>query len=147
MIGHSASTVSTIRVQLDEGAHMPERAYRTDAGADLRCIKGFTVPPHSQVKIDTGVHVEVPHNTCVLLVSKSGLNVNHGIRTTGLIDEGFSGSIVVKVYNDSDEPYTFADGDKVSQMVVLPVYYSRFELVDEINAGDRGQGGYGSTGK
>lgn len=141
------STKELVKVKLDPGAYMPHRAHGTDAGADLRTMYAFTVDAHSSKVIDTGIHVELPKGTAGLLVSKSGLNVKHKIHTTGLIDEGYTGSIMIRVYNDSDVPYFFDNGDKVSQLVIMPVCYSQFISVDDIEGGARGTNGYGSTGK
>ena len=137
----------TVRVTLDDGAHMPERAHPTDAGADLRCIEGFVVPPHGSVAFDTGVHIELPYGTVGMLKSKSGLNVKFRNVTEGVIDEGYTGSIQVCVYNHGDYPYEFQAGDKVTQLVVIPVFYARFVEVDEISGGDRGDSGFGSSGR
>lgn len=136
-----------IRVKLDEGAYLPERAHATDAGADLRCIEGFTVPAHGCAVIDTGVHIELPDETRAEVKSKSGLWVNHGIFATGLIDEGFSGTIKVRLANLSDEDYTFFAGEKVTQICVSSVCYPSYYEVDEISEGERGSAGYGSTGR
>lgn len=135
-----------IRVKIDDGAHMPVRAHDTDAGADIRCIEGFTVPAHGSVKIGTGVHIELPKWTKAELVSKSGLNVNHCIQTQGLIDAGYSGEIRVRVYNHGDYDYTFNAGDKVTQLVVTDVLFPTFEPSDSIDGGERGDSGFGSTG-
>ena len=124
----------------------PTRAHDTDAGADIRCIRDTTVPAHGSVTINTGLHVELPPNTKGELVSKSGLNVNHGIIGTGLIDEGYSGTIKVKLYNLSDEDYTLKAGDKIIQLVVSPVCYPTYERVTRIQGGERGDSGFGSTG-
>lgn len=136
-----------IDVQLDEGAFLPTRAHDTDAGADLRCREDFTVKAGKSVQINTGVHVQLPPNTKGEIKSKSGLNVNHGIITTGLIDEGFSNVIKVRVYNLSDEDYNFERGDKVTQLCVSPVCYPSYSQVDKVKGGARGDNGYGSTGR
>ena len=146
----------TIRFKLDDrvirqGKRLgidfsPTRAHDTDAGADLRCVMDTTVPAHGSVTINTGVHVELPPNTDAEIWSKSGLNINNGIIATGLIDEGYGGSIRVKLYNLSDEDYTFRAGDKITQLVVRPVLYPTYEQVFSIQSGERGDGGYGSTG-
>lgn len=136
-----------MRIKLDEGAFVPSRAHDTDAGMDLRTPVAVTVPAHGSAVIDTGVHGELPHGCAGLLVSKSGLNVKHGITSTGLIDEGYTGTILVRLYNHSDTDYTFHEGDKVTQLVVIPVRYERVEIVDSINGGERGDNGYGSTGR
>ena len=125
----------------------PRRAHDTDAGADLRTPHDVWVPAHDSVLIDTGVHVELPPNTRGELWSKSGLNCNSCITTTGLIDEGFSGTIKVRVYNHGNNAYHFQAGDKVTQLVVSPVYYPTYVEAEEIQAGERGNAGYGSTGR
>ena len=135
------------KVKLDNGAFMPERAHSTDAGADLRTPKDFTLHPDSTAIIHTGVHIETPENCVAMVKSKSGLNIRHGITTTGVIDEGFTGEIVVKMINHGNDCVEFKRGDKITQIVILPVYYPEFELVDEIDGGERGDNGYGSTGR
>lgn len=136
-----------MKIMLEESAYKPSRGHDTDAGMDLRTPVAVTVPAHGSVVIDTKTHVELPHGCAGLLVSKSGLNVKHGITSTGLIDEGFTGSILVRLYNHSDEAYTFEPGDKVTQLVVIPARYEPLEIVDSINGGERGDGGFGSTGR
>lgn len=75
-----------MNVVLDEGAFLPERAYPTDAGADLRTPIDVEVPAHGSAVIETGVHVELPPGTVGMLKSKSGLNVKHGITSEGVIE-------------------------------------------------------------
>lgn len=136
-----------LKVALDEGAYKPERAHDTDAGLDIRA-KGYKiVPSHGSAVFDTGVHIELPKGTCGLLVSKSGLNTRFAMTSTGLIDEGFSGEIIVRLYNDSDQDYEVLPGDKITQLVVLPVFYPKVVVVDAVTGGDRGDKGYGSTGR
>lgn len=137
-----------MRVKLDEGAYKPERAHATDAGLDIRARNSAVVPAHRSKVFWTGVHVQLPPGTAGLLVSKSGLNTRHDITSTGLVDEGYSGEIVVKLYNHGDTDYTVSKGDKISQLVVIPVWEDPLiEVVDEIDAGERGDAGFGSTGK
>lgn len=136
-----------MKIEVDEGAFVPLRAHGTDAGMDLRTPVKVTVPVHGSAVINTGVHVQLPHGCAGLLVSKSGLNVKHGMTSTGLIDEGFTGPIIARLYNDSDEDWTFEAGDKVTQLVVIPVRYESVEIVDAISGGERGDAGYGSTGR
>lgn len=145
--GVSVFPDSDVRVSLDEGAHMPERAHEEDAGADLRTREDLVVPPHGSAVTDTGVHVELPRGTAGVLVSKSGLNVREDMTTTGLIDSGYTGPIVVKVYNHGDEERVIRAGEKVSQLVIVPVLCPRFSEVGEIGGGARGDAGFGSTGR
>lgn len=137
----------TIKVKLDEGAYLPERAHDTDAGADICTPEAFTLWARTGRIVHTGVHVELPPETKCEVKSKSGLWVNHGIFTTGLIDEGFSGEVVVRMYNTSNENYRFEAGEKITQLCVSPVCYPTYVEADEIEGGARGSNGYGSTGR
>jgi len=134
-----------MRVKLDEGARLPERAHPTDAGADLFAPHDVVIPAFDSVTVDTGVHVELPGGTVGMLKSKSGLNVKCNVIGEGVIDEGYSGSIVVKLYNLGDFDVKLPAGSKISQLVVLPVLYPRIVEVDEIASGTRGDAGFGST--
>ena len=136
-----------LKVKLDKGAYMPERAHATDAGADLRAPADVYIQPRSSAIIDTGVHIELPPNTVGILKSKSGLNVKHDLTSCGVIDEGYTGSIVVKLYNHGTTGMTIAKGAKVSQLVVLPVLYPDFTEVPELNPTERGDNGFGSSGR
>lgn len=136
-----------MEIMLDTGAYMPSRAHGTDAGLDLRTPKAVTVPAYGSATINTGVHMALPHGCAGLLVSKSGLNIKYGITSTGLIDEGYTGSIVVKLYNNSGDDHEFEAGDKITQLVVIPVVYEPLEQVSAFNPSERGDDGFGSTGR
>lgn len=136
-----------MEIMLDNGAYMPSRGHSADAGLDLRTPEAVTVPAYGSTTIDTGVHVAFPHGCAGLLVSKSGLNVRHDITSTGLIDEGYTGSVVVKLYNHGGEDYEFEAGDKVTQLVVIPVVCEPLEQVAAFNRTARGDNGFGSTGR
>ena len=136
-----------MKVMLDAGAFMPVYAHATDAGADLRSPKECIIGARSSVVIDTGVHVELPRGTVGMIKSKSGLNVKHNIAGEGVIDEGYTGSIRVKLYNLGDEPYTIRKGDKITQLVIMPVCHVEFERAENLETTERGDGGFGSTGK
>lgn len=135
-----------LKVKLEEWAKLPERAHPTDAGADLFTPRPLRIPSGGSAVVDTGVHVELPAGTCGLLVSKSGLNVRHGVTSTGLVDEGYTGSIRVKLYNEGPDMVELPEGAKVSQLVVLPVLCPDVVEADEIGGGPRGGAGFGSTG-
>lgn len=136
-----------MRVKLDKGAYMPTRAHAADAGLDLYSPECVNIPPKWSVTIDTGVHIELPQNTVGMVKSKSGLNVKHGIQSEGVIDVGYTGSIRVKLYNHSGRWYQVNKGDKISQLVILPILTPELELVKELDATERGDGGFGSTGR
>lgn len=136
-----------LKVVLDEDAIMPERAHDTDAGLDFFTPFTVTVPKHGFKFIDTGVHVQLPRGTRGHICSKSGLSRNFGLFCDGTVDEGYTGTIGVTVMNISDVPRTFIRGDKICQMVIEPVLYPKPVRVNEISGGERGDNGYGSTGR
>ena len=146
-----------MKIMLDEGAKMPTRAHPWDAGLDLYAPVDVTVPnsmmfPFDEIRlgsvtIDTGVHMEIPEGYVGFIKSKSGLNVNHGLTAEGVIDAHYTGSIRVKLYNHKQTPYQFKAGDKIAQLVVLPCVMPHLELVDSLDETDRGDNGFGSTGR
>lgn len=136
-----------IRVSLDPGAREPERAHPEDAGLDLFSPEAVKVPARGSAVIDTGVHVEIQNGYAGMIKSKSGLNIRHGIISDGVVDAGYTGSIRVKLYNLSDEDYMVELGDKISQLVIVPVMTPSVDIVGEIGGSERGDGGFGSTGK
>ena len=137
-----------MNIYVEKGAYAPNRAHKTDAGLDIRSRETRLVKAHSSALFHTGLHVQLLQGTAGLLVSKSGLNVNHGITSTGLIDEGYTGEILVKLYNNSDENYLVHAGDKISQLVIIPVLYEDIHIVDSLDENtERGDKGFGSSGK
>ena len=136
-----------MRVKLDEGAFPPVREHETDAGIDLKTPISFRTLPHESKIIDTGVHIELPHGTVGMLKSKSGLNVKKNIVSEGVIDEGYTGSIRVKLYNHGNFFVPFERGDKISQLVIMPVLYEDVKLVHKLKPSERGDNGFGSTGR
>lgn len=138
---------TVLRVRLDPGGYLPQRAHDTDAGMDLRTPVDAYVRAGGSTVIDTGVHIQLPPGTVGMRKSKSGLNVKDGIVSEGVIDEGYTGTIQVKLYNHGTEAKQFSRGDKITQLVVLPVLYPRVEQTEEIQGGPRGDNGYGSTGR
>lgn len=136
-----------MKVRLNEGAFLPERAHAWDAGLDLRTPVGVMLLPESSEIIDTGVAVEIPEGYVGMLKSKSGLNVNYGIIGEGVIDAGYTGTIRVKLYNMTRTYHYFAPGDKIIQLVVVPCLLEECEKVETLSETERGEGGFGSTGR
>lgn len=136
-----------MKIVIDPGAYLPERAHDLDAGLDLKSPKLVYIPPYSSVVIDTGVHVEIPEGYVGMLKSKSGLNVKHDITSEGVIDSGYTGSICVKLYNHGQNAYEVNKGDKISQLVIMPIITPALEIVGCLDSTERGDGGFGSTGK
>ena len=136
-----------MKIKLDKNAFVPERAHETDAGLDLKSPIKVTIYAHDSVVIDTGVHVELPRGTVGMLKSKSGMNVKCGITSEGVIDEGYTGSIVAKLYNHGNEPVYIDRGQKITQLVILPVIVPELEIVEELTETERGANGFGSSGR
>ena len=136
-----------MNIILDNGAFMPGFAHKTDAGADLGSPVYAVVPARGNTVIDTGVHVEIPEGYTIFLKSKSGLNVKHNLIGEGVVDALYTGSIKVKLYNLGDNDYQILRGDKIIQMVILPCAYCEFTQVDKFAETERGDGGFGSTGR
>lgn len=137
-----------MKIMLDKGAYMPVRAHATDAGLDLRTPTNVVIPANGSATIDTGVHIKLPKNTTGFLKSKSGLNVKYGITSEGVIDVGYTGSIRAKLYNHSDTDYMLLAGDKITQLVILPIIIpKKLKFVKSFKEKGRGNNGFGSSGK
>lgn len=105
--------------------------------------------PYDNFRVSAAILAEntAKYGTVGMLKSKSGLNVKHGIVSEGVIDEGYTGTILVKLYNHGPRAVQFRRGDKITQLVVLPVAYPDVVQVEGITGGPRGDDGYGSTGR
>lgn len=137
-----------MNIMLDEGATMPTRAYENDAGLDLYARETQIVSARESAKFDTGVHIEIPPGVVGILKSKSGLNTNHDLVTDGVIDAGYTGSIMVKLYNLGGFDYKINKGEKIAQLVLFPFYIpDELNVVDRFKETDRGSNGFGSSGK
>lgn len=136
-----------MKIVLEKGAYKPYKAHPEDAGFDLMAREYKIVPAQGSAIFDTGVHIEIPQGLVGFLKSKSGLNVKHGITSEGVIDAGYTGSISVKLYNNSRIPYMVEKGDKISQLVILPIYSDELEVVDSLDETARGNSGFGSSGR
>ena len=135
-------------VKLDPGAIMPSKAYVTDAGFDVYSREDAVIYAKSSQMFDTGVHIEIPPGIAGFLKSKSGLNCKYSITSDGVIDSGYSGSIIVKLYNHSNDDYQIKKGDKISQIVFIPIPPITLREKDYINNNTaRGDHGFGSSGR
>lgn len=140
-------SINVVNVMLDDGAKMPTRAHDLDAGYDIYARDSMVIPAYGSAVFDTGVHIQLPPQTVGFLKSKSGLNVLHGLTGEGVIDAGYTGSIRVKLYNNSDTLYVVNSGDKISQIVILPILTPTLKLATNLDATERGNNGFGSSGK
>ena len=140
--------IMELEIKLDDGAFPPTRAHKTDAGLDIRAKEDKFILDQRSATLHTGVHIKLPPNTAGVLISKSGLNIKFGITSTGLIDEGYDGEILVKLYNHGFIPYHVIKGEKISQLVIVPVLYCTPKIVEDLNQhSERGDKGFGSTGR
>ena len=140
--------------KLDPNATIPTSGSAFAAGYDLyACLSGdgeVTIPAHHTVMVPTGIAVALPEGTFGGVFARSGLSVKQGLRPAncvGVIDSDYRGECMVALHNDSAETRTVCHGDRIAQLVVLPYLPVNFCEVDELDATQRGQGGFGSTGR
>ena len=128
----------------------PEYAHAGDAGADLHSAEALTLAPGERRLVGTGVSIALPDGFAAFVVPRSGLAAKHGItivNSPGTVDAGYRGEIKVALLNtDSAVPYDIAVGDRIAQLIVMPVTRAVFVPVETLPGSDRGQGGFGSTG-
>lgn len=136
-----------LKVLVDENAKLPIKAHNSDAGFDLFSRNDAIIKAQSSKLFDTGVHIDIPEGYVGFLKSKSGLNCKHSIVSEGVIDAGYIGSIVVKLYNHGTTDYIINAGDKISQIVFLPIPEIKLEVVENLKQTERGNAGIGSTGR
>lgn len=137
-----------IRIRLfSPGARVPSKSHQGDAGWDLYSSSDVTVLPGETKVVPTGVAMEIPEGWYGQIKARSGLGSKGVVVTAGVVDSGYRGEIGVVVVNTKrDGEFAFRAGDKVAQMVFLPVPEVEFELREELEATARGADGFGSTG-
>ena len=127
-------------------ATLPLRAHATDSGADLFALERTVLAPRAITYVHTGIAVELPESTSGIIWGKSSVE-SKGIKAmAGLVDAPYRGELIVCMYNLNDTEFTFEQGQKVAQLVVLPTLYPAFEEAEELTDTARGDGGFGSTG-
>lgn len=133
--------------KLHDDTRVPTRAHKEDAGIDLYAYGSHVLPPHTTTVIPLGFSLAFPEGYVALIWDKSSVG-SKGIKTLGgVVDAGYRGEVKVALHNLNDEPYTFAHGDKVAQMLIQKVELCEVEDVTELSSTVRGEGGFGSTGK
>lgn len=129
---------------------LPARAHEDDAAFDLRSRADLTVPVGRSTLVPTGVFMEIPRNFEAQVRPRSGLALKHNITLTnspGTIDAGYRGEVGVIVFNHGPEPFPVRRGDRIAQMVIAELPEVEIACVSELSASDRGEGGFGSTGR
>lgn len=128
----------------------PSYAKPGDAGADLRSTTTLSIAPGERKLISTGVSIALPSGYVGLVHPRSGLALKHGItvlNSPGTIDAGYRGEIMVTLINSSNEPFQITTGDRIAQLLIQRVEIAEFVQVAVLPGSDRGQDGFGSTGK
>jgi dUTP pyrophosphatase len=133
--------------RLDKDAQLPTRATEGAAGFDIYCNGYYVIAPDVRCLLDTGVAMAIPDGWCGVIMPRSGLAARYGIdRLAGLIDSDYRGEVKVSLINHGESAVEFKKGDRIAQIVFLPVMTESCE-VDSFDDTDRGSGGFGSTGK
>lgn len=135
---------------LDERAIVPKNAYVGDAGVDLHAIEACTLEPFERTLIHTGLAIAIPQGYAGFVLPRSGSALKKGlslVNTPGLIDSNYRGELgVIAINLDAHEPIQIEPGDRVAQLVLMKVENVAFNVVDDLDQTDRGEGGFGSSG-
>jgi len=135
--------------RIDENAILPQYAHSTDSGMDLFSIEDKIILANETTLIKTGLKIELPPNTEAQIRPKSGIALKNSVtvlNTPGTIDEGYTGEICIILINHGNSPYKVNKGEKIAQMVIMPVIRVEVEEIEVLNETSRGVGGFGSTG-
>jgi dUTP pyrophosphatase len=137
--------------RLRPDARLPVRSTPGSAGYDLSaCLSGrVTLTPGEIVKIPTGIAIEIPPGTVALIFGRSGLGIKQGIapaNAVGVVDSDYRGEVTVGLINHGREPYTIQPGERIAQILLMPVFTPLVAEVQSLSDTARGDGGFGSTG-
>ena len=135
---------------LSRDAQIPHKAYNGDAGVDLRSVEHIVLKPQEHAMVATGLAIALPEGYAGFVLPRSGLAAKHGIsivNAPGLIDSNYRGELKVILLNtDPDNSFTIEIGDRIAQLIVMPVPTINFEQVEELTESQRGESGFGSSG-
>lgn len=135
---------------LKDGARAPRRAHADDAGLDLASTVNLTIAPGGRATVPTGIAIALPHDTVGLVCPRSGLASKHGVTVLngpGVVDAGYRGEIRVVLHNtDAERPCEIAAGDRIAQLVILPMLPLEPQIVEDLGSSERADRGFGSTG-
>jgi dUTP pyrophosphatase len=136
--------------RLDRGLPLPGRAHPSDAGVDLHAAEAVALAPGERATVGTGVAVAIPEGYAGLVTPRSGLAQWHGlgiVNAPGVVDAGYRGEIRVLLVNHGAEAVSLARGERIAQLIVVPVFALGMVEVEELPPSERGAGGFGSTGR
>ena len=134
---------------VDDGCELPIKAHENDMGYDVQSREDIVIPPKSflPVKVKTGLRVDLPPGLGIQIQSRSGLAFNKGIRVfNGIIDSGYTGEIIIGLYNESCEEYRVCKGDRIAQLCFYNVPLIKLKKIEECVKSERGEKGFGSSG-
>lgn len=135
------------KVKISDKAKLPEKARVQDAALDISSSEDAVVPKRGRALISTGVYVAIPENFVGLLWSRSGLAVKYGIAVgAGCIDNTYRGEVKVLLFNHSDDDFVVSSGDRIAQLLTVPISVSAYNQVDDLEDTSRGDKGFGSSG-
>lgn len=136
---------------VEDGAKVPTYAHETDAAADLYAMEDITLQGNTRSnKLRTGIKIQLPEGWLALIIPRSSIGAKTPLRlsnSVGLIDSGYRGELGVLYDNTSDVPYEIHAGDRIAQLLVMPSYRFKAQVVDTLEDSDRGEGGFGSSGQ
>ena len=148
---HSYAIELPMTVDVAGGAKIPTYAHETDAAADLYAMEETIVPAHSYGnKLRTGVKIQLPEGWLAFILPRSSIGAKTPLRlsnSVGLIDSGYRGELGILYDNTSDEAYHINQGDRIAQLLIMPSYRFQPKVVDILADSDRGEGGFGASGK
>ena len=153
--------LNTVKVKkLFKDAQLPIIATDGSAGADLKAylydeeinekITKIVIQPNQKAKIHTGLAFQLPYNTAMLLLPRSSMGIKKNLvlqNTIGLLDSDYTGECMIFVNNIGDEPVEIENGERLVQALVIPYVKANYEEVEELNETERGDGGFGSSGR
>ncbi len=134
---------------LDPELSVPAAAHRGDAGLDLQAREDVDLAPGEWAMVPTGIAVAIPEGYAGLVAPRSGLAARHGISVVngpGVVDSGFRGEVKAILINHGSDSVKLSRGDRIAQLVVVPVVHAELVIVDELPESERGSGGFGSSG-
>jgi len=144
-------TLKVLITRLDESIPLPRYAKGGDAGADICTRVGVTIEPGERALVPTGISIALPDGYAAFVHPRSGLAIKHGVsmvNTPGTIDAAFRGELqMILINHDLREAISFKKGDRIAQLVIQQVERAEFIEVDSLPGTERGEGGFGSTGK
>jgi dUTP pyrophosphatase len=135
---------------LHPDARLPRFVHPGDGGADLCSVEHVVIPVGERRDVGTGLSLAIPMGYAGFVQPRSGLAFKHGImvvNSPGLVDSGYRGEVRVSLYNSGTSPFTVAVGERIAQLVVQSVEAPVFTLVQQLPETERGEGGFGSTGR